>query len=275
MGSDPNYALDQQHSEYERLGRQAARDNGLTERLFRAAGIGAGMRVLDVGCGAGHVSSLVASLVGPTGSVVGIDREAPVLEYARAHAPTTADVSFVLGDFRDESARLGMFDAVVGRYVLQYQGDPLGAVSVLANRVRPEGVLAFVEVDIPSKNPAPGMWPESELAHELGQLILRVWHVTGTQLRLGARLPSLFAGAGLDPSRELLTEAMVGVGAEGAELMVALLRSMEPVIRQNQLADLDALDLGSAVERLLQDVPPPGPISMGPVKVGAWATRRA
>jgi len=275
MSRDPNYALDQQQSEYERLGRQAARDNGLTERLFRTAGIGAGMRVLDVGCGAGHVSSLVASLVGPTGSVVGIDREAPALEYARANAPTTADVSFVLGDFRDGSVRLGMFDAVVGRYVLQYQGDPLGAVSVLANRVRPEGVLAFVEVDIPSKNPAPGMWPESELAHELGQLILRVWHVTGTQLRLGARLPSLFAGAGLDPSRELLTEAMVGVGAEGAELMVALLRSMEPVIRQNQLADLDALDLGSAVERLLQDVPPPGPISIGPVKVGAWATRPA
>jgi hypothetical protein len=72
-----------------------------------------------------------------------------------------------------------------------------------------------------------------------------------------------------------LTEAMVGVGAEGAELMVALLRSMEPVIRQNQLADLDALDLGSAVERLLRNVPPPGPISMGPVKVGAWATRPA
>ncbi len=57
--------------------------------------------------------------------------------------------------------------------------------------------------------------------------------------------------------------------------MVALVRSMEPVIRENQLADLDALDLGSAVERLLRDVPPPGPISMGPVKVGAWATRPA
>src|SRR6516165_3210243 len=175
MDRDPSYALDQQQSEYERLGRQAARDNGLTERLFRAAGIGAGMRVLDVGCGAGHVSSLVASLVGPTGSVVGIDRQAPVLEYARAHAPTTANVSFILGDFRDDIDRLGMFDAVVGRYMLQYQGDPLGAVSALAKGLRPEGVLAFVEADIPSRYPAPGMWPESELAHELGQLILRVW----------------------------------------------------------------------------------------------------
>src|SRR5215471_14810079 len=110
MGSDPNYALDQQHSEYERLGRQAARDNPLTERLFVAAGIGPGMRVLDVGCGAGHVSSLVARLVGPTGSVVGIDREAPVLEYARAHASGDVDVSFVLGDFRDDTSHLGTFD---------------------------------------------------------------------------------------------------------------------------------------------------------------------
>jgi ubiquinone/menaquinone biosynthesis C-methylase UbiE len=46
----------------------------ITERLLRSAGIEPGMRVLDIGCGAGDVSMLAAELVGSTGSVVGIDR---------------------------------------------------------------------------------------------------------------------------------------------------------------------------------------------------------
>jgi hypothetical protein len=49
---------------------------------------------------------------------------------------------------------------------------------------------------------------------------------------------------------------------------------MEPVIRELDLADLDTLDLDTAVDRLVADVPPPGPVGMGPVKVGAWARKR-
>jgi predicted O-methyltransferase YrrM len=271
--SDPEYALAQRDAEFERLGRQAARDDGLTERLFRAAGIGPGMRVLDVGCGAGHVSALAARLVGHKGSVIGIDREPHALEYARENISTDADVSFVLGDFRDDAVVDGPFDAVVGRYVLMYQSDPTSAMASLAARIRPGGVIAFHEMDIPSQYPAPGPWPESALADELQRLLLKVWHATGTQLRMGPRLPSTFAAAGLEPSPDLLTEATVGIGREWAVGMVSLLQSMEPLIRELDLADFDALALDTAVERLLEDVSPPGPVGMGPVKVGAWARR--
>jgi SAM-dependent methyltransferase len=275
MGGDPTYALEQKEAEYQRLGRQAQRDNELTERLFRAAGIGPGMRVLDVGCGAGHVSTLVAGLVGQEGSVVGVDRERDTLNHARAHVSTEADVSFVLGDFRDDTVAEGSFDAIVGRYVLMYQSDPVAAVTSLAGRVRPGGVVAFHEMDIPSRYPSPGPWPESELGDELGRLLLEVWLATGTQVRMGPRLPSTFAAAGLDPCLDLLTEALVGIGQEWALGIVSLLQSMEPVIRELGLADLDLLDLDTAVDRLLADAPPPGPVGMGPVKVAAWARRAA
>jgi hypothetical protein len=90
----------------------------------------------------------------------------------------------------------------------------MGAVASLASRVRPGGSVAFHEMDIPSRYPLSGPWPESELADELGRLVLRVWRATGTQLRMGSRLPSMFAAAGLDPSFYLLTEAVVGLGRE-------------------------------------------------------------
>lgn len=154
-----------------------------------------------------------------------------------------------------------------------YQADPTAAVAPLAAHLRPGGTMAFLEVDIPSAPGSAGPWPESELANQLGRLIWEVWNATGTQIRMGARLPSLFHAAGLDPSPDLVTEAMVGVGREWAIGFVALVRSMTPVIERFELADLADLDLDTAVDRLLADAPPPGPIGMGPAKVGAWARK--
>ena len=72
---DTDYALGRTNAEYERLIEQAEVLRPLTERLLRAAGIGAGMHVLDIGCGVGEVSLLARELVGPEGSVDGIEGE--------------------------------------------------------------------------------------------------------------------------------------------------------------------------------------------------------
>jgi len=71
--TEPAYVFERSSDEYLRLTRQAARFEPLTERLFRDAGVTRGMRVLDVGSGVGDVALLAARLVGPGGSVVGVD----------------------------------------------------------------------------------------------------------------------------------------------------------------------------------------------------------
>src|ERR1700722_3576073 len=70
------YILGHSPEEISRLMLQATLLHPFTERLMKNAEIGPGMRVLDLGCGAGDVSMLAAELVGPSGSVVGIDRNA-------------------------------------------------------------------------------------------------------------------------------------------------------------------------------------------------------
>jgi ubiquinone/menaquinone biosynthesis C-methylase UbiE len=47
-----------------------------TTRLLSDAGIGQGMRILDVGCGSGDVSFLLCDLVGGGGEVIGVDHDA-------------------------------------------------------------------------------------------------------------------------------------------------------------------------------------------------------
>lgn len=84
--SETRYALGHSSAEIQRLTNQGAMLRPITERLLRNAGIDAGMRVLDLGCGAGDVSMLAAELVGPAGSIVGIDHSQEVLNVARERA---------------------------------------------------------------------------------------------------------------------------------------------------------------------------------------------
>jgi hypothetical protein len=64
---NPAYALGHSDEELERLRVQSRFVEPITRQFFQEAGISAGMRVLDVGSGAGDVAFLTADLVGETG----------------------------------------------------------------------------------------------------------------------------------------------------------------------------------------------------------------
>jgi ubiquinone/menaquinone biosynthesis C-methylase UbiE len=82
----PAYALGHSNREVDRLSAQARLLEPLTREFLSQAGIVPGMRVLDVGSGAGDVAFLAAELVGDTGTVIGTDRAPGVLAIARARA---------------------------------------------------------------------------------------------------------------------------------------------------------------------------------------------
>src|SRR5262244_4467842 len=96
------YVLGHSETELRRLAMQSAFWGELTGEIFRRAGIGAGMHVLDIGCGAGDVSFLVSALVGPEGSVTGVDLDGDAIGVAeqRRAANGIANVSFRQADAR-------------------------------------------------------------------------------------------------------------------------------------------------------------------------------
>src|SRR3981081_2453148 len=129
------YILGQSPDEVRRLTVQAAALKPITERLLREAGLAAGMRVLDLGCGTGDVAILAAKLVGPKGAVVGIDRSSDILGFARERAGAREDFPAPLP-----------FDLAIGRYVLVHQADPSTFIRAVASHVRPGGIVAFHEI---------------------------------------------------------------------------------------------------------------------------------
>src|ERR1700733_8911137 len=125
--ADTPYALGATSAEHARLIRQAVIWDPFTERLFRDAGIGPGQRVLDIGSGVGDVAMLAARMVGPSGEVVGVERDAGTIARARARVSEAGlyNVSFTQSDVSQLSSSKP-FDAVVGRFILMFLPDPLG-----------------------------------------------------------------------------------------------------------------------------------------------------
>ena len=83
-GQAPDYLFGQSAEETERLRLQAKMFAPYTARFLEDAGISRGMKVLDVGTGAGDVALLVADLVGEEGAVIGVDFNSKLIETPRA-----------------------------------------------------------------------------------------------------------------------------------------------------------------------------------------------
>ena len=145
-GVTSDYALGNTEAEHERLIRQAKLLAPLTERFFRQAGIGPCQRVLDLGSGVGDVALLVARLVGPSGNVLGVERDTRSMARARTRVDEAGlnNVIFTQCDVR-ELPLDEPFDAVVGRFILQFLPDPVGALRLISQLVRPGGIVAFHE----------------------------------------------------------------------------------------------------------------------------------
>jgi ubiquinone/menaquinone biosynthesis C-methylase UbiE len=138
------YALGSTDAEHERLMRQAARLAQSTERFFRDAGIGLGQRILDIGSGVGDVAMLAARLVGPSGEVIGIERDMRSIARARARVAEAGlrNVSFMQSDVNQISGDKP-FDAAVGRLILMYLPDPVAVLRSLHKLLCPGGVFSF------------------------------------------------------------------------------------------------------------------------------------
>jgi ubiquinone/menaquinone biosynthesis C-methylase UbiE len=103
-----------------------------------------GAVVLDVCCGSGASALPAAEIVGPAGSVLGVDLAERLLENARTKAKARAllNVQFRVGDLLQLAMPDHQFDAVVCVFGIFFVPDMSLALRLLWDRVRPGGKLA-------------------------------------------------------------------------------------------------------------------------------------
>jgi SAM-dependent methyltransferase len=125
----------------------------IADLLIDRAGIRAGERVLDVGCGSGSTTFAFARAVGPSGHVMGIDISAPMLARAREVTPVGAPVEFVLADATVQSFAPENFDLLASRFGVMFFADPTLSFTNLRRAMRRSGRLAFACWREPRQNP--------------------------------------------------------------------------------------------------------------------------
>jgi len=263
------YALGHAIGEIERLIEQARFFGDLTERLFRDAGMGPGMRVLDIGCGVGDVSFLAANLVGPDGAVTGVDRSPDAIAVAASRAAEAglANMRFIVGDV--ESLTLPQpVDILVGRLILMYLPDPTAVVRHLKTLVKHSGVLAFQEFDLQGATSEPRC-PLFEAAVER---LRQTFTKGGIGVRTGLHLGRIFEGAGLGPPTMLLAARVErGPGSRIYRQVADVTRAVLPLMTRADVASAETVDVDTLESRLRDEAMALNATLVAPPLIGAWA----
>ena len=161
---------------------------GGADAALDALGLGAGDRVLDLGCGPGVDLAALAPRVGPDGRAVGLDRATAMATAARATAPAAV---LLRGDGQALPFAAAVFAGAWARAVLIHTPEPAAAVAELARVVRPGGRLVLSEPDHGSHLVA-----TDEI--DVFERIRAHRRTTVRHPLVGRDLPALVVGAGLE-----------------------------------------------------------------------------
>lgn len=252
---------------------EAAFAQPLTEELLACSGISPGMRVLVLGRGLADVALLVAERVGRRGVVIGANEDPSVVAEARRRA---ADECFDRLSFRAESLDgVGLaepVDAVVGRFFLMHERDPVEAIRAAASKVRDGGRVVFQEWHYDSVRWAETSdWPHLPLYRQFAR-----WSIEGLRRRqahvdMGLRLVNAFAEAGLPvPTVRTDLRMVHGSGSLGYAFFEAAIRELLPTIEHCGLASALEIQVDTFAERLEHETTRAAGHLFLPLQVGAW-----
>jgi SAM-dependent methyltransferase len=236
---------------------------------MEAVGVGAGERVIDVGCGCGGTVFELAGRVGHDGAVHGLDISEPMLAWAKKRAVEGSYGNLVLthGDAQVHAFEKAAYDVVFSRFGVMFFDDPVAAFENLKSALVPGGRLGFIcwqaakdnawvrvpagiaAAHVPLPPPLPAGQP-GEFAFADGEYVRRILDAAGfvDVVVTGHAVPMLMAGGGtVDEAVAYLTQmgsvarAVADAGA-GEEVVASIADELRRAIAPHATDDGVVMD---------------------------------
>lgn len=209
-----------------------------TARLLGRAGMRAGMRCLDLGCGGGEMTLALARLVGPGGEATGLDMDKTKLELAAEQA---RELGIANARFREvdvaEWSETARYDLVYCRFLLTHLRDPVAILRKMRDAVRPGGVVVIEDIDV-----AGHVWhPPCPALGRFVSLYRNVVARRGGDADIGPKLYGLARAAGLADVSVDVVQPIFASG-EGKQIALLTFRSIADAVLREDLASAAELE---------------------------------
>jgi SAM-dependent methyltransferase len=191
------YAINEVNDERQRLLAEAL--NPLTIPILERIPSASIHRILDIGCGQGNTTRMLAAQF-PQAEVVGLEYDSALVAHAQARPENRSGVSFQQGDANQLPFPDAGFDLIFTRYLLVHMTDPARVAQEILRCLRPSGYAVSFEPDCSIQFSHP--------EHPVFDHITRLFTGCFPRPRVGRELYSLYKSAG---AGQIDTGALIGV----------------------------------------------------------------
>jgi len=262
------YSLGRTPEEHERLRVQARVWETATGRLLDEVGLAPGASCLDAGCGPGESMRLMAERVGAGGRVVGMDMDGALGEVARErlHQAGHWQCAFHAHDLTAAEPIPGApFDLVFARLLLFHTPERVAVLARLWDAVAPGGNLLVQDYDLHGMR----VLPPLRSVDAAIEVVIAAFTAAGADVRIGVRLPELFARAGVGEPDGTDVAGRLDSFANGHAVLDRVFRSVLPTALAHGITDeTDAAATLAAFER--DAAQHPDRPFLWPLLIGAW-----
>lgn len=265
ISASGRYLLGDSPAEIRHLVEQAELYAYEANELFDLIGVAANTTAIDVGCGVMGVLHLIAERVGADGRVVGLDREAQMVEFGRQLADQRGlAVEFIEADATATGLLDHAFDLVHARTLLLNVQNPEEILTEMVRIAKPGGVVAVQEPDASAWNCDPPH-PAFDI---LRGAILSAYRRTGKDFNIGRRIGRMLKEAGLDGVDVRPTARLTRAGEYYQTFLLTVAALVRDVIVQ--AGELTADEFESYTAALRTHHEEPGTITCQPLMWQAW-----
>ncbi|WP_433018186.1 methyltransferase [Kribbella sp. CA-294648] len=260
------YLLGSSNEEHTRLLLQSDLHRDAAEQLFAQIGVTNGWSTADIGCGPLGCLDTLDALVGPRGTVLGIDQDQRMVNWARQSisAKHLTHTSVVQGRGEHTRQPTGTFDVVHARLLLANLPTPEAVVRHMADLAKPGGWVALQDIDCTSWGcePAHPSWQPLEDGFA---------DIEGLDVYVGRRLPALLRSAGLDSIRTTAHAYVWSPGDPYHTLLIQFAQQFRDNILAQRRLTPDGFD--QHIANLKAHLSMPGTLVFHPLLIQAWARK--